>query len=326
MNFQANRRKLLTNLLAYLGLSQWDSFAWSQSAFPNQPIKVIIPFGPGGLADITIRLVALKLSERVGQQVIVENKPGAGGVIAAKNALAAPRDGHTLILFSNGTAIGKSLFKLEYDPESDFTPISSIAYFDLIMVTRKDGPISDIKTLLAQGKQRQLVFGSINPGSSQNLSAALFASVAKLNVNLIPYKSTPEVLTAVMRGDLDIGFESYAALKGAVDGGQVKVIAGTGPSRTPWLPHTPTVLEGGLSGYEVTGWNALYAAQGVPAQAIQILNSHLQEIMSMPDIKKRMLELGADPKASTPAELASVFRKDAIKWAQVIAQSNIKAQ
>ena len=106
----------------------------------------------------------------------------------------------------------------------------------------------------------------------------------------------------------------------------MKVSAGTGPSRTPWLPHTPTVLEGGLSGYEVTGWNALYAAQGVPAQAIQILNSHLQEIMSMPDIKKRLLELGADPKASTPAELASVFRKDAIKWAQVIAQSNIKAQ
>ncbi len=298
----------------------------AQATYPTQPIKIIIPFGPGGLADITIRLVGQKLSERVGQQVIVENRPGAGGIAAAKALLAAPKDGHTLILFSNGTAIGKSLFKLDYDLESDFSPISSVAYFDLILVVGKDSPLTDLQSALNLSKQRSLNLGSINPGSTQNLSATLFKAISKINATIIPFKSTPEVLTATIRNDVDVSFESYAALKGAVQSGQVRVIATTGPTRAPWLPNVPTVIEAGLPGYEVTGWNSLYGPSGIPANAVSLLNRHLQEILALPEIKKRMIELGTAPRASSPDEMAAVLKRDIAKWAQIIQQANIKTQ
>lgn len=296
----------------------------AQAGYPSRPIQVIVPFGPGGLADISMRLVAQKLSERMGQPWVVENRPGAGGVVAATSALAAPRDGHTLILFSNGTAIGKSLFKLDYNPETDFTPVSSLALFDLILITRKDGPFTDLRKLLAAGRERSLLLGSINPGSTQNLSAELFKSVAGLNATVVPHKSTPQVLTSVLRGDVDVAFESYAAVKGAVDAGQVHVVATTGPARTAWLPSVPTAPEAGLADYVVTGWNALYATAGTPASVVELLNGHMQAVMKMPEVRQRLLDLGTEARGSTPAEQAEVFRRDAAKWAQVIARANIK--
>ncbi|MBP7567409.1 MAG: hypothetical protein KA795_15530 [Burkholderiaceae bacterium] len=298
----------------------------AQPAFPSQPIKVIVPFGPGGLADISMRLVAQKLGERLGQPVVVENRPGAGGVVAANAALNAPRDGHTLILFSNGTAISKSLFKLANDPETDFVPISSMAYFDLILLVKADGGVPDLASLLALSRRRPLNIGTINPGSTQNLSAELFKSVAKVEATVIPFKSTPEVLTALMRGDVDVGFESYAALKGAVDGGQVRAIAATAGARSPWLPQVPTVREAGVAGYEVTGWNALYAPAGTPPAAVQAVSAAMQEVMQLPDVRQRLLQLGTEPRASSPADMAAVFKRDTAKWAEVIRRAGIQMQ
>lgn len=320
------RRILLAGVAAGAGLTAPLRNGLAQAAFPSQPIRVIVPFGPGGLADISMRLVGQKLGERLGHPVIVDNRPGAGGVVGATSTLGAPRDGHTLILFTNGTAIGKSLFKLSYDPEKDFTPISTLAYFDLILLTRKNGGIPDLSALLAAGKTRRLTLGTINPGSTQHLSGELFKSVAKLNADLVPYRSTSEVLTALMRGDVDVAFESYAALKGAVDAGQVTVIAATGPKRSPWLPRVPTVREAGLPDYEVTGWNALYAPAGVPEAAIRALNRHMHEVLDLPEVRQRLLALGTDPKASTPTELAGVFHRDTMKWASVIRQAGLKPQ
>jgi tripartite-type tricarboxylate transporter receptor subunit TctC len=318
------RRDVLTGCAAVLATGAGS--AWAQAAYPSRPIQVIVPFGPGGLADISMRLVAQKLSERMGQPWVVDNRPGAGGVVAATLTLSAPRDGHTLILFSNGTAIGKSLFKLDYDPEADFTPISSLALFDLILFTRKDGPWTDLPRLLAAGRARPLLLGSIHPGSTQNLSAELFKSVAGLaDASVVPHKSTPQVLTSVLRGDVDLAFESYAALKGAVDSGQVLVLASTGPARTAWLPAVPTVREAGLADYVVTGWNALYATAGTPAQVVVQLHRQVQEVMALPEVRQRLRELGTEARACTPAEQAEVFRRDAAKWAQVIARTHIKA-
>lgn len=302
--------------------------AFAQSAFPSQPLRVIVPFGPGGLADISTRLVAQKLSERLGQPVVIDNKPGAGGVVAATTTLAAPRDGYTLILFTNGTTIGKSLFRLSFDPEKDFVPISTLAYFDLVLLTRQNGGASDLKSLLArtQGKGKPMMIGTINPGSTQNLSAELFKSVAGIEASIVPYKSSPEVLTALLRGDVDVGFESYAALKGAIDAGQVRAIAATGPARSSWLPQVPTVREAGLAGYEVTGWNALYAASGTPQPIIELLNRHIQEVMRLAEVREQFLKLGTDPKASTPAQLGDIFHRDFEKWAKVIKQAGIKLQ
>lgn len=292
--------------------------------FPSQQIKLIVPFGPGGLADISARLVAQKLADKLGQQVVIDNRPGAGGVLAAQTALAAPRDGHTLILFSNGTAIAKSLLKLPYDPQADFVPVSSMAYFDLNLLVNKDSKFPDLASLLAEGRKRQLTFATINPGSTQHLSGELFKSVAKIDAVLVPFKTSADVQTALMRGDVDMGVESYAALRGGIDAGSLRALATTGPTRTPWLPSVPTVKEAGLAGYEVTGWNAVYAPRGTPQTVVDELTAAIREVIAVPELRKRLLDLGVDPRTSTASEMAAVFERDTSKWAQVIRLANIK--
>lgn len=249
LNRPARRRDVLlagaAGAVAALGLS-----ARAQETFPTQPIRVVIPFGPGGLADVTTRLVGQKLSEKLGQQMVADNRPGAGGVLAATTALGAPRDGHTLILFSNGTTIAASLMKLSYDPQADFVPISTMAYFDLNLLVGQNSPYTNLAALVAEGKKRTLNFGSINPGSTQHLSGELFKSVAGLNANMVPFRTSGDVQTALIRGDIDVGFESYAALRGGIDGKLLRALATTGPRRTPWLPDVPTVREAGVANYE----------------------------------------------------------------------------
>jgi tripartite-type tricarboxylate transporter receptor subunit TctC len=293
--------------------------------YPDQPIRFIIPFGPGGLADISMRLVAQKMGERFGERIIIENRPGAGGIVAGTATLNAAHDGYTLIAFSNGTAIGKSLFKLPYDPVKDFTPVSTVAYFDLILLTKADGTLHSVADVLAEGKKRPVVLGTINPGSTQNLSAELFKSAAKLNASIIPFKTTSDVVAALIRGDIDVAFESYAAVKGIVDAGKISPIAATGTQRSSWLPKVPTVRESGVD-YDVTGWNALFAPAGVPAEVVQVLNSQLNEVLRMPDVKKRFEDLGTEARGSTPEEMGATLRRDIDKWAGVIKQAGIQPQ
>ncbi|MBN9473648.1 MAG: hypothetical protein ABS43_30030 [Bordetella sp. SCN 67-23] len=294
--------------------------------YPEQPIRVVVPFGVGGLADISLRLVTQRLSERLGQQVVVENKPGAGGVVAANAVLGAPRDGYTLAVFANGTAISKTLFKLPYDPVADFAPISTVAYFDLVLLTNAKGKLQSLPALLAEGRKRQLVLGTINPGSTQNLSAELFKSMAGVDAMIVPFKSTPEVLTALLRGDVDVMFESYAALKGAITSGQATPIAATGSHRSSWLPKVPTVAESGVPGYEVAGWNALFAPTGTPPRRLDRLNAALNEVLREPAIRQRLEELGTQAQGSTREELADVFKRDIAKWADVIRKAGIPMQ
>ena len=296
----------------------------AQGAFPNQPVKVVVPFGPGGFADITVRLLAQKMVDRLGQQVVIENKPGAGGIVAAQAALAAPADGHTTILFSNGTTIATTLLKLPYDPENDFAPVSSLAYFDLLVLTGGNSPHKDLQGLVAEGRRRMVNIGTINPGSTQHLSGELFKTVSGIQATVVPFKTSGEVQAALQRGDVDIGMESYAALKGAIDGGALRALACTGSSRTAWLPNVPTVREGGVQNYDVTGWNALYVPKGTPAAAVNRLNAAMHEALQDADLRKRYLDMGADPKGSTPAGMSQVFARDKAKWAQVIKQANIK--
>lgn len=293
--------------------------------YPEQPIRFIIPFGPGGLADISMRLVAQKMGERYGEKIIVENRPGAGGIVAGTATLNAAHDGYTFIAFSNGTAISKSLFKLPYDPVKDFTPVSTVAYFDLILLTKADGPLHTLADVLAQAKKRPIVLGTINPGSTQNLSAELFKSTSGLNASVIPFKTTADVVTALIRGDVDVAFESYAAVKGIVDAGKVTPIATTGTQRSAWLPKVPTVRESGLD-YDVTGWNAIFAAKGVPDEAVKVMNAQLNEVLRMPDVKQRFLDLGTEAKGSTPEEIGATLQADIDKWGKVIQQAGIQRQ
>ncbi|HEV7268784.1 MAG TPA: tripartite tricarboxylate transporter substrate-binding protein [Falsiroseomonas sp.] len=318
-----SRRSLLAAAAATLPLA-----ARAQS-YPSGPIRIVVGFGAGGLADLTMRLVGEQLSRRLGQQVVVDNRPGAGGSVAARIGASAEPDGHTLMVLSTGNAINKSLFRsLPYDPVADFTPISAVASFDLLMLTAANSPLRSLQDVLAAGRPggSGLAIATISPGSTQNLSAAWLRVAAGLDATVVPYRTTPEVLTAVQRGDAQIGFESYAAARGALDGGLVRPIASTGLRRSAFLPAVPTIREAGLPDYAVTGWNALFAPARTPRPVIALLNRHIGEILAEPAMRTRLLALGVEPSPNTPEEMSALLRDDIALWANVIERAGIQKQ
>jgi tripartite-type tricarboxylate transporter receptor subunit TctC len=295
----------------------------AQSDFPNKPIRLIVPFAPGGLADITMRIVGEKLSDRLGQRIVIDNRPSGGGVAAAQAVATAPADGYTLIVFSNGTAISVGLFKaLPFDPVKDFVPVSSVAYFDLLLLVNGPSTIKTVAELLACARSAPMNMGTINPGSTQNLSAELFKATAAIDATIVPFRGSPEVQVALVREDIAVGFESYAALKGAIDDGQIRAIASSGATRS--LPNIPTVQETGALDYEVTGWNAVFAPAGTPPTIVEKLNKEIVAVMAMPDVRKRIIELGTEPKSSTPEEIAARLKADIAKWGSVIERAKIE--
>jgi putative tricarboxylic transport membrane protein len=300
--------------------------AVAQPSYPDRPIRIVIGFGPGGLADITMRLLGQKLTERTGQQVTIENRPGAGGVVAASAVTSAQPDGYSLFVLSSGIAISKSLLKtMPFDPVTAFAPISTVAYFDLLILAKAQSPLRTMNDVLAAARAAPGRFnvGTINPGSTQNLSAELLRSAAGVGMTIVPYRSTPEVLTALLRDDISIAVESYAALKAAIDDGQIRAVASTGETRSPMQPNVPTLRELGIAA-EVVGWNALVAPAQTPKEIIATLNRHITEIVALPDFRQRLVDLGTEAKASTPGELGARLAADIDKWAAVIKQAGLE--
>lgn len=300
----------------------------AQPSFPQQPVRIVIPFGPGGLADITMRQLGERMSPLLGKQVVIENMPGAGGVTAAMAVKKAKPDGHTLLVVVNGTAIAKSLFKqLPYDPQTDFAPVSLVTYFDLLVLV-SPSRYATLKDLLAAGKANpgRLNFATINPGSTQNLSAQLFKSVAGIDVVIVPFKTSPDAATAVIAGNADAVFESYAAMKGLISGARLKPLASTAEKPFGYLPNLPTVQEAGLPGYVVSGWNALAAPAGTPPEVIAILNRHVNTVVAQPDFKAKLLDSGTLAYAGRPDELRKQLADDIAKWKTVIEKAGIPRQ
>jgi tripartite-type tricarboxylate transporter receptor subunit TctC len=318
---------LLSATLAMLGCGA--AWAQSASAFPERPVRLVLAFGPGGLADITFRLVADKLTGILGKQVVVENQPGAGGVAAASTVMKAAPDGHTLLVLTNGTAISKGLFKsLPFDPVKDFAPVSLVAYFDLVIVANPESKYQSLGDLLAAARANpgKLNFGTINPGSTQNLSAELFKSTAGIDVAIVPFRTSPDAATALMAGNLDAVFESYTALRSLVAAKKLRPLATTGSKRSVYLPELPIVKEAGVPTYEVTGWNALGAPAGTPQEIVTLLNRHINTVVAMPDFKQRLLEFGNEAYAGTPDELRKQLVNDIAKWDGVIKKAGIPQQ
>jgi putative tricarboxylic transport membrane protein len=315
----------LTGLLVAL-LIGCAAAANAQSSYPVRPVRIVIGFGPGGLADITMRLLGQKLTELTGQQVAIENRPGAGGVVAAGAVTSAAPDGYTLFVLSSGIAISKSLLKsMPFDPVADFAPISTVAFFDLLILTKADSNLRTMNDVLAAARASPGRFnvGTINPGSTQNLTAELLKSATGLNMTIIPHRSTPEVLTALLRNDIQIAVESYAALKAQIDDGQIRAIAASGEARSPMLPNVPTLRESGVAA-EVVGWNALVAPAQTPKDIVMLLNRHINAIVAMPDFRQRLIDLGTEAKAGTPAELGVRLAADIGKWAVVVKQAGLE--
>ena len=318
----------MTGMVALAAALLMPQFVHAQN-YPNRPVRLILPFGPGGVADVTARIVTEKLGEKLGQRFIIENMPGAGGINAARAVLSSPADGYTLALFSNGTAISVSLIKdLKFNPLTDFAAVSSMGYFDFIFVTKAGAPFGTLADVIkaAKAKPGELNVGTINVGSTQNLAAQLFKSTAGVDVTIVPFRSSPDVLIALLRGDIQMAIENYTAVQSHIADKAVAAVSSSGLVRTTFLPDVPTVKEAGGGDFEARSWNAIFAPRGTPPEVIKTLNAALREVLEMPDLKKRALELGIEARASSPEEILARLNDDIGKWAKVIERAKIEKQ
>jgi tripartite-type tricarboxylate transporter receptor subunit TctC len=295
--------------------------ASAQAPYPNRPIRIVVPFGAGGFADITVRLLAQKLAERTGAQVVIENRPGAGGIVAATAVTSSEADGYTLFVFSSGIALSKALLKsMPFDPVSAFAPISTMALFDLLLLVKADSPMQTLKDVLAAAgaDPKNFNVGTINPGSTQNVTGA----ATGIPMTVVPHRTSAEVLTSLLRGDTQLGIETYAALKAPIDARQIRAVASSGSKRSPQQPEVPTPRESGIDA-AVDGWNSLVAPAGTPRDVVTFLNGHVRAIIGDPDFQKRMIELGGEPASSSPEELDARLKSDIEVWAAVVKKAGL---
>jgi tripartite-type tricarboxylate transporter receptor subunit TctC len=298
-------------------------------AYPTKPIKIIVPYGPGGVADIAARVLAQRMSETMGQQVLVDNRPSAGGIIASDAVAKAAPDGYTLLFMTNGNAVSASLFKtLPYDTVNDFAPISTVGFFDILVLVNPDSPFKSAADLVAYGKANpgKLNFGSVSIGSTQNLAAELFKSMAGLDVQVVPFKATADVITALKRNDVQAGFEITAPVMAQIKGGAVRAIGIASNRRFSGLPDVPPATESGLPGYLASSWNAMAAPAKTPPAIIEKLNHEVNAAINSPQVKQRLLELGIDARAGTPAALKELLAAEIVKWRTVIERAKIPKQ
>lgn len=297
-------------------------------AFPSKPIRIVVPFGPGGVADITARVVAPKMSDALGEGVVVENKPSAGGIVAGREVSGAAPDGHTLLLINNGTAVSQALFKsLPYQP-AKFEMISTIGFFPLVILTDPKSPFKGVQDVVAEAKRNpgKMNAGTIGVGSTQNLAAQLFKSSAGADFQIIPYKNTGEVLAAAKNGDAHVIFEILAPMMSHIRSGNLRPLAITTQKRFASLPDVPTAAEQGVKGYDVASWNGLAAPTGTPAAVVQRLHQEVLKALAAPDVQKRFADLGVEPRAMTPAEMRKFYASEAQRWARVVETAGIPKQ
>ncbi len=323
------RRAFSRAALAAMLSASGTATSRAQAGYPTRPVRVILPFAAGGQADITSRLVADRLSEKLGQRFVIENQPGPGGIVAARSVLSAAPDGYTLGLATNGTSISVAIYNtLPFDPVKDFVTISTLGYFDLVLATNSDSPYATLDAFIkaARNQPGKLNIGTIAVGSTQELGGELFKASAKLDVQIVPYRTTPDVIVGLIRNDVQLMVDFYAPMESALEQNRIRAVATSGTARTEYLSAVPVVSEAGVPGYEVTAWNGLFAPKGTPAAIVDQLNRAVGEIMALPDIKARFATLGITAKASTPEELKSRMQGDIGKWAAVIEHAGIPKQ
>jgi tripartite-type tricarboxylate transporter receptor subunit TctC/predicted TIM-barrel fold metal-dependent hydrolase len=304
------------------------AMAWAQ-AFPSKPIRLVVPFGAGGVADLTARIVAPRIAEGLGQPIVVENKPGAGGVLAAQEVARATPDGHTVLLISNGNAVSQALFKsLPYDPENDFAMVSSLGFFPLVILADAKSPLATVADIVAEAKKQpgRMNIGTIAIGSTQNLAAELFRSSAALDAQIVPYKATGEVVAALKSGDAALAFEILAPALAHIRSGNLRAIAITSAKRFASLPNVPTAQESGIAGYDVASWNGFALPAKAPRAAIERLQQEVEKAVAAPEVQKRFAELGVEGRSSTPEELRAFFLREARKWGRVVEAAKIPRQ
>ena len=297
--------------------------------YPVKPIRFVVGYAPGGAADITARMVAQKLSAALGQQVVVDNRPGAGGIVAAEMVAKAEPDGYTLLHLNQGNAVSAALFKsLPYDTLKDFAPVSAMGFFDILVLVNKGSPLASVSDVIAMAKASpdKLNIGTVAIGSGQHMAASLFKAMSGLNITLVPFKSTPSLLAALKSNDIQVAFEMTAPTRGLVRGGELKALAVSSARRFSGMPEVPTIQESGMPGYQVSAWNGVAAPARTPSPVIERLNREIRAALAQADVRDKFLEFGIDPRASTPEELRDLLISEVARWKEVVAATGVERQ
>ena len=297
--------------------------------YPSKPIRLLVPFGPGGVGDITSRAVMQKVSENVGQQIIIDNRPSAGGIVATETVAKSDPDGYTMYLMNNTNAVSAAMFKkLPYDTLKDFAMVSTIGGFSIVVLVAPDSPAKTIKELITQAKGSNGKFniGSINIGTTQHLSAELLKSMAALDITSVPFNNTAGVLTALRGGSLQVAMEFLPPVLSQIRANTLRALAVTSLTRSPMLPNVPTLHESGLAGYEVNSWNGIAVAAKTPKAIVERLNKEIHAAVNSPLITQRFQELGVSQNLSTPEGMRKVLVDDIAKWNALIDKAKIQRQ
>lgn len=297
--------------------------------FPTRPIRFLVPFGPGGVGDLTARVVAQKMSVSLGQPVVIDNRPSAGGIVATEIVAKAEPNGHTLLLLNNSHGISHSLFKkLPYDVANAFVPVSTISTFSVVILVSPDSKFRSLKDLIAQAKASpgKLTVGTIQIGSSQNLSAELFKSMAGIDALTVPFTNSGAVQAALRSNQVQVAFEITAPVISQLRTGGLRALAVSPSTRFPGLPDVPTVAEAGVPGYQVTSWNGIAVPARTPKAIVTTLNKAVVEAVNAADTRQRFQEMGAEARSSTPEAFRAFFADEMAKWAKVIESARIPKQ
>jgi tripartite-type tricarboxylate transporter receptor subunit TctC len=289
--------------------------------YPTKPVKIVVPYPPGGPTDIVARVVAQKLSEQTGQQFIVDNRAGAGGNIGAEAVARSPADGYTLLVATTAHAINRTLFKqMSYDLMKDFVPISQLTAGPLVIVANPSLPAKNVKELIALAKSRpgELAFASSGPGQSTHLAAELFDTMAGIKMTHVPYKGSAPALTDTMGGQVSLFFDTMLSAMPHVRSGKLKALAVTSATRSPAAPDIPTVAESGLPGYEAIAWNGLLAPAGTPKEVVAKLNAEVKKALDLPEIRERFAAQGFAAAWSPPEKYAAFLDAEVDKWGKVV--------
>ncbi|MFZ9297811.1 MAG: Bug family tripartite tricarboxylate transporter substrate binding protein [Hylemonella sp.] len=310
-------------MLALIALGSSAVTAWA--AYPEKPIRLVVPFPAGGAADIIARSLTIHLSEALGQQVVIDNRGGAGGTIAVEAVARAPADGYTLLFATMGTqVINPSLYpKLRYDPVKDFSPVALTHITPRVLVVGPSVKAQSVAELIALTKARpgQITYGSAGNGSSSHLSGALFESMAGVKMTHVPYKGSAALLTDVLAGRIDTAFDSFTVYEEHIKSGKVRALAVTSSRRMGVLPQIPTIAESGLAGYEVSNWLGLIAPAGTPNEVINALHAATAKAMTNVGMRRQLNGLGIQPTITSPEEFGNLIRSEIPKWARIVKAS-----
>jgi len=324
------RTSVISTCKLLLAISVVDALVIRYSTaqdYPNRTIRIIVPFTPGGATDVVTRIVAQKLSEQTGRQVVTDNRGGAGGIVGAEAVAKAPPDGYTLVMGTSGThAINVSLYpKLPYDPVKDFAPVTRTAVLPSMILAHPSVPATHVRELIAIAKKNpgQLTYAS--SGSAQYLTGALFTSMAEIDMLHVPYKGGGQAMPAQLGGEVALSFSTVVSSLLHIKSGRLCGLAVTSAKRTPAAPEFPTVAESGLPGYEAVSWYGVLAPAGTPRDIVTRLNMEIVRALKLPEVRQLMLAQGAEPVSESPEQFAALIKSDIAKWGDVVRKSGAKA-